>query len=104
MLERLGYKVTTASNSLDALNRFEKSPDEFDLVITDMAMPGLTGEQLAEMILSIRPAIPVIICTGFSEKINKEKVVSTGVKGFLMKPVIKNKMAQLIREVLDERK
>jgi len=79
-------------------------PNKFDLVMTDMAMPNLTGEKLAEMVLAIRPDIPVIICTGFSDQINNEKVFSIGVKSFLMKPIIKSEMAQLIRESLDERK
>jgi len=72
--------------------------------MTDMAMPNLTGEKLAEMVLAIRPDIPIIICTGFSDQINNEKVFSIGVKSFLMKPIIKSEMAQLIRESLDERK
>ncbi len=103
MLERLGYKVTTSTNSMDAVNLFERSPNEFDLVMTDMAMPNLTGEKLAEMVLAIRPDIPIIICTGFSDQINNEKVFSIGAKGFLMKPINKSEMAQLIRESLDER-
>jgi len=104
MLERLGYKVTTTINSMDAVNLFEKSPSKFDLVITDMAMPNLTGDKLAEMVLAIRSDIPVIICTGFSDQINNERMFSIGVKGCLMKPIIKSEMAQLIRESLDKRK
>ena len=104
MLERLGYKVTTYTSSLEALSFFETSPNKFDLVITDMAMPNFTGEALAEKIFSIRQDIPIIICTGFSENINKEKVKTFCVKGFLMKPVVKSDMAHMVRNVLDDAK
>ncbi len=104
MLSRLGYRVTEQVKSLDALRIFKANPDNFDLVITDMTMPNMTGDQLAKEILSIRPDIPAIICTGFSERINKEHAEVIGVKGFLMKPVVKFDMAQMVRKVLNERK
>jgi len=101
MLSRLGYQLTTKTSSVDALNMFESNPDFFDLVISDMTMPNLTGDQLAKEILAIKPNMPIIICTGFSERINKEQAEMIGVKGFLLKPVIKSDMAQMVRNILD---
>ena len=101
MLERLGYQVTCRTSSLDALDAFKGNPEAFDLVITDMTMPNMTGDQLAAELIPIRPGIPVIICTGFSERINKVKAAASGIKGFLMKPVVKSDMAQMVRTVLD---
>ena len=101
MLERLGYKVTCRLNSLEALEAFKADPARYDLVITDMTMPNMTGDLLAREIVSMRPDLPVIICTGFSERINREKADEFGIKGFLMKPVVKSQMAQLVRQVLD---
>jgi YesN/AraC family two-component response regulator len=74
------------------------------MVITDMTMPNLTGEQLAKELISIRQDIPIIVCTGFSERINQEKAQAMGIKGFLLKPVIKSEMAKIVRRVLDETK
>jgi len=104
MLSRLGYRVTVKTESNDALNTFKANPNSFDLVISDMTMPGMTGDQLTKKIISIKPGIPIIICTGFSERINKDQAKMLGVKGFLMKPVIKSDMAQMVRNVLDESK
>ncbi|MEA2061234.1 MAG: response regulator [Thermodesulfobacteriota bacterium] len=67
-----------------------------------MNMPGMTGDELAKEILLLRPDIPIIICTGFSERINKQKAESLGIKGILMKPVVKTEMAKMIRTLLDE--
>ena len=102
VLERLGYTVTSRLSSIDALETFNSSPQSFDLVISDMSMPNMTGDQLAKELISIRPNIPVIICTGFSEQINKEKARSYGIKGFLMKPIIRSELAVMVRNVLDE--
>lgn len=102
MLERLGYKVSERSSSVDALQAFKADIDSFDLVITDMSMPNMSGEQLAVKILAIRPDIPVIICSGFSEKMNGDLSKTIGVKGFLMKPVIKSVMTKEVRRILDE--
>ena len=102
MLERLGYHVTEHTSSSDALKAFKASPSTFDLVISDMTMPNMTGDQLARKLKSIRPEIPVIICTGFSERINNENAHTLGIKGLLMKPVVRSEMAQMVRKVLDE--
>ena len=101
MLERLGYKISSHTSSLDAVEVFRSNPDAFDIVLTDMTMPNMTGDQLAKEILSIKPDMPIIICTGFSENMNKEQAEIIGIKGFLMKPVIKSDMAQMVRKVLD---
>ncbi len=101
-LERLGYHVTTRVSSIDALALFAETPNNFDLVITDMAMPNMTGEQLAKELIAIKPTIPIIICTGFSEHINRKKAYRIGIKGFLMKPIVKSELATMIRSVLDD--
>ncbi len=102
MLERLGYKVTSQTDSLAALKIFQSDPFAFDLVITDMTMPHMTGDKLAQILLTIRAEIPIIVCTGFSEKMNKERAEHYGIKGLLMKPVMKSDLAKTVRKVLDE--
>jgi len=102
MLERLGYQVTSRTCSLEALEVFRKNPDKFDMVITDMAMPNMSGDKLSVELTKIRPDIPVLLCTGFSETMSEEKAASLGIKGFLLKPIIMKDLAQKIREVLDE--
>ncbi len=104
VLERLGYKVSSHLNSTEAFEAFMASPFSFDLVITDMSMPSLTGARLAEKILAVRPDVPIIICTGFSERIDEKKARSLGIKGFLMKPVVRADLAAEARRVLDEAK
>lgn len=102
MLERLGYKVTSRVNSLEAVEVFKARPEDFDVVVTDMTMPHMTGDQLAKELRMIRPDIPVIICTGFSERINAETAEKIGIKGFLMKPILKAELSRIVRKVLDE--
>ena len=101
MLERLGYQVTPRTSSLEALEAFRDSPNKFDLVITDMAMPNMPGDRLSVELIKIRPAIPILLCTGFSEKMSEEKVASLGIKGFLFKPIMMKDLAWKIREVLN---
>ena len=102
MLERLGYQVTERTSSVEALETFRNAPDKFDLVITDMTMPNMTGVQLAPKLLEIRPDIPIIICTGFSTKIDNEKATAAGIRGYVMKPVVMSELGKKIREVLDK--
>ena len=102
-LERLGYRVTARTSSLEALELFKKQPDQFDLVITDMTMPKMAGHRFAEEVMKIRPDIPVILCTGFSEQISKEKAKAMGIKAYAMKPLVLRDMANIIRRVLDEK-
>jgi len=103
LLERLGYSVTSRTSSLEALEAFRANPDKFDVVITDMAMPNMSGDKLAAELIKIRPDIPILLCTGFSEKISEEKAASTGIKGFLMKPIRVNDISKKIRELLDNK-
>jgi PAS domain S-box-containing protein len=100
-LERLGYQITARTSSVEALEAFRANPAAFDLVITDMTMPNMMGDQFAKKLMAIKPGIPVIICTGFSEKMSPEKSDRLGIKGFLMKPVVKSEMARMVRNVLD---
>jgi CheY-like chemotaxis protein len=101
ILERLGYRVTSRVSSVEALEAFKTSEPPFDLVITDMTMPNMTGDQLAEQIHAIAPQTPIIICTGFSERLNPDTFDTLGIKAVLMKPIIRNELAQTVRKVLD---
>lgn len=102
ILERLGYKVTMRINSREALEAFKANPNSYDLFLSDMAMPNISGDQLATEIKSIRPDIPIIICTGFSERIDEEKAKTMGIDGLLMKPIVRAEIANIVRKVLDK--
>ncbi|MBT8368314.1 MAG: response regulator, partial [Deltaproteobacteria bacterium] len=104
ILERLGYKVTPKTDSEEALAEFTSQPDLYDLVITDMTMPKITGDLLAQKLMDIKPDIPVILCTGFNETITEEKALAMGIDKFVMKPIIKDDLADAIRSVLDNPK
>jgi nitrogen-specific signal transduction histidine kinase/CheY-like chemotaxis protein len=101
ILKRLGYEVTTRTSSVEALELFLAQPDKFDLVITDTTMPNMTGDVLAAKLMEIRADIPVILCTGYSERISKEKAHQIGIKEFVLKPIIMSDMALTVRKVLD---
>lgn len=103
ILERLGYAVEAFTDSLEALEIFRSAPERFDLVISDMTMPGMTGDILAKSIKKIRPEIPLILCTGFSERIDIQTGPDLQIDGFLMKPVERSKLAKTIRTLLDLR-
>ncbi len=100
MLSRLGYKVTTRDNSLEALATFQHSPADFDLVITDQTMPNMTGLDLARRMLQIRPDMPIILCTGYSNLVDATKAKSLGIKEFALKPLTTGMVAKLIRKAL----
>jgi len=102
ILERLGYQITSRTSSVEALEAFRAKPDAFNLVITDMTMPNMTGVELAPKLREIRSDIPIIICTGFSEAIDKDKAEDMGISAYVMKPILKNEIAGTIRKVLDE--
>jgi PAS domain S-box-containing protein len=102
MLERLGYQITIRTGSLDALDAFRANPGDYDLVISDMGMPDMTGMQLARELISIRPGIPIIICTGFKDDRDEQRGKALGIKGFLMKPVATGDLTEMVRRVLDE--
>lgn len=102
MFEKLGYEVTAETNPLLALDIFRAHPSRYDLVITDQTMPNLTGVELARQILKIRPNIPVVICSGFTESPEYEEAGRLGINYFLRKPIVMKEFADVVRKVLDE--
>ena len=102
MLEKLGYNVVAKTDSLEALDVFRAESDAFDLVITDQTMPKMTGDKLAKSILSIRPNLPIILCTGFSEIIDADEAKALGIREFVMKPFTVREMAEKVRKVLEK--
>jgi PAS domain S-box-containing protein len=104
MLSYLGYEVITRSNSLEVLDLFQSQPQRFDLVITDMTMPNLTGDKLAIELMKIRPDIPIILYTGYNESITEEQARKIGIKEFSMKPFVMRDLAETTRKVLNEAK
>ena len=102
ILESLGYEVTIATSGVDALGLFRSDPQAFDLIFTDQTMPSITGMQLSEQILKVRPDIPIILCTGFSSATSDETARAVGIKKFIMKPLTKRALALTVRKVLDD--
>lgn len=100
--ESMGYSMTATTSSQEALRLFRENPDGFDLVITDMTMPQMTGAELSSAILKIRPEMPIILCTGYSSGINTETAKKLNIREFLMKPISLNELGQVVRKVLDE--
>ncbi|OGQ96376.1 MAG: hypothetical protein A2521_09155 [Deltaproteobacteria bacterium RIFOXYD12_FULL_57_12] len=100
MLEELGYQVTAFTSPMAALAKFREQADAFDLVITDMTMPKMTGYQLAQELLESRKETPIIMCTGFSELINEETAKAIGIREYIMKPVAITELANTIRRAL----
>ena len=103
MLNALGYQVTMKTSSIEALELFQLHGDEFDLVITDLTMPEMTGMELTREILTIRPEMPVILCTGYRELLQKKHTQVPGIRECLYKPVAMREMAVVMRRVLDKR-
>jgi CheY-like chemotaxis protein len=101
ILERLGFQVTATSSSVDALDLFRADPGLFDLIITDMTMPHMTGDKLARQIMEIRLGMPVILYTGFSEDITEGQARAMGIRGFVMKPSKMKDLSEIIRKVLE---
>ncbi|BBO71585.1 hypothetical protein DSCA_55150 [Desulfosarcina alkanivorans] len=99
-LERLGYDVETHMNPQDALEAFRTRPERYDLVISDMNMPGMTGKHLAMEIRKIRPGIPIIMCTGFSHHLSEHDLERLSINALLMKPVGIEKLAGAVRRAL----
>ena len=102
MLEHLGYKVTALMDSEEALRLFSENPAQFDLVMTDQTMPFMTGEDLGREMMRLRPDIPIILCTGYSDMISSEKARAMGFRGFIMKPFSVREGAELVRRALDQ--
>jgi CheY-like chemotaxis protein len=101
MLENLGYRVEPRTSPIEAIAAFRAHPDKFDLVITDKTMPFMTGFDLAKEIKAIRPEIPIILCTGFSESADVRRAEALGINETLMKPLVLGDLARIIRQVLD---
>lgn len=101
MLEKLGYEVVTENGSVEALELFRKGPDRFDLVITDMTMPKMTGIELAGELLNIRPNIPIILCSGSIDQALKGKAAAAGIREFMEKPLSMGSIAQTVRKALN---
>ncbi len=101
-LERFGFKVAIIADSVEALDFFNSDPSRFDLVITDLVMPGLTGEELSIAMLATRPDIPIILCTGFSKALSEEKALEIGIRAVVYKPFVIDELAKTIRSVLDK--
>ncbi len=101
MLERLGYDVTMRTSSVEALEAFRSQPDGFDLVITDQTMPDMTGVEFVGELLRIRPDLPIILMTGFSEMVTPETAKKIGVREFIMKPIMILDLGKAIRRVLN---
>ncbi len=103
-LEKLGYRATALTDPAEALKTFSSDPSRFDLVITDQSMPSMSGMQLAKELLTIRPDIPVILCTGHSATVSPETAKEAGIKQFLMKPLTRQELARAVRHVLDDQR
>ncbi|MCI5188917.1 MAG: response regulator [Candidatus Electrothrix sp. AS4_5] len=101
VLESLGYQVVVYTDSCEAVVAFQQKPDAFDLVVTDMTMPRMSGVEVTKKIIALRPDLPVIICTGFSELVDEEKAQEVGARALLMKPLTKKELACAVRKVFD---
>jgi CheY-like chemotaxis protein len=102
-LARGGYAATAFTSSREAIRAFEEAPGQWDAIVTDMTMPGVTGEELVRRVRQLRPDVPVILCTGFSERMTPEVATSLGVDRFALKPVTPSDLRRLVREALDAR-
>jgi CheY-like chemotaxis protein len=101
-LEGVGYNVTAVANGQEALDIFAKDLDRFDLVLTDLTMPNMTGEQLSHELMRLRPNTPVILCTGHGTPISRERSDAAGITAFLHKPLTPTDLLQVVRNALDE--
>jgi CheY-like chemotaxis protein len=100
-LQRLGYQVETHTESGAALNSFTANPDNYDMLVTDMTMPHMTGYVLIQRVREIRPEFPVILCTGFSEKVDRRMCATLNINCFLLKPVARDKLAVSIKNAFE---
>ncbi len=103
VLQKLGYKVQTSTNPVEALELFRSNQNMFDLVITDMTMPQMSGGKFAIEILKMKPEIPIILCTGYSDTINRESAEKIGIRKYIEKPLNKSELSRTIREILDKK-
>jgi len=103
ILTKYGYQVDIFTNGVQAWQEFQKQPDKYDLVITDMTMPSMTGTELAQKIIGIRPRLPIILCTGYSEITNREKSLAMGISEYMQKPMTMSTLLKSVRQTLDKR-
>jgi CheY-like chemotaxis protein len=101
MLERFGYRVEAHKNPVEALERFREAPDTFDLIITDLSMPFMTGDQLIRHVLNIRPAMPIVLCTGFHDDMSDDQARAMGLRAVFNKPVNLRDLITGVRTALD---
>ncbi len=97
----LGRQVSKSAGGMEALELLKENPDRFDIVLTDMTMPMMSGNELAERILEIRPEVPVMLCTGFGLAMDEEKALAANIKAVIFKPILKADLAVTIRKILD---
>jgi CheY-like chemotaxis protein len=100
MLESLGSEVTTCGDGASALERFRTDPGRFDAVVTDQTLPGMRGDELTPALLAVRPDVPVLICTGFSERLDDERARTLGARALLMKPLDRAQLGEALRTAL----
>ena len=103
MLEQIGYHVVGKTSPVEAVELFRSDPHQFDLVITDFTMPKMTGTELAQELTAIRPDMPVILCTGFSERLTEEEAKAFGIQSVIMKPILKGDISRTVRRILDQK-
>ena len=103
MIEKLGYQVISKNSSIQALDTFRNHPRQFDLVITDQTMPEMTGMELIDQLIRIRPDIPVILCTGYMERVGEDNAGASGIGAYVMKPVRISDISVKIRKLLDQK-
>ena len=96
----LGYEVEVRTSAVEALEAFRANPQKFDLIITDFSMPQMTGTKLARQMTQIRPGVPIILCTGFSEQLDENQTRFSGIKSVLLKPLMAKELAEEVRKAL----
>ncbi len=100
ILETLGYEVATCGDGASALELFRADPSRFDAVVTDQTLPGMSGDRLTPALLAIRPDLPVLICTGFSERLDDDRARALGARGLLLKPLDRAQLDEAVRSAL----
>jgi CheY-like chemotaxis protein len=103
MLETLGYRVSVRTSAIEAFEAFCNHPERYDLLVTDMIMPKMSGLDLADKILEIRPGFPIVLCTGFSIKMQEDAVARRNIRDIIYKPILRREIATVVRKVLDQR-
>lgn len=102
-LTRLGYRVTTYTDSREALAEFEANPEAYDIVVADLTMPNMSGDELAEHLLAVRAETPIVLCTGYSGSLSRERAMKIGIADYLEKPIEMRTLARVVRRILDMR-